>query len=252
MSQSVDVAWQYFTQGKYHVALKQFKKLADTEAENVRVYIGLACCYDMLNQPESAIREALRASELDANSADPHVILADVYRQMHNYDESEREVQEALKLDPSSAHAHSMLGSLLLDKKQFQEALDHFKIAIANEPRNSSYYINLAMAYQKMGHNTAAVKEYRNALKLSHSFTNISKVILYYVGHYRWLFALFLLSLGMIRSIYTLPLMLGAACYIMLWIWFHFRHSKYIKGIALFVLLLVLIALYVYNLLYGL
>ena len=87
----------------------------------------------MLNQPESAIREALRALELDPSSPDPHMILADVYRQMHNYDESEREVQEALKIDPSSAHAHSVLGLLLLDKKQFQEALDHFKIAIANE-----------------------------------------------------------------------------------------------------------------------
>jgi len=233
MSQSIDMAWQDFTQGRYRVALDKFRGLVSIEAENVRVYIGLACCYSMLNQPEPAIKEALRALELDPSSPDPHVILADVYRQMHNYDESEREVQEAFKLDPSSALAHSMLGLLLLDRKQFQEALDHFKIAIATEPRNSSYYINLAVAYQKLGHNAAAIKGYRNALKLSHSFTNISKVILCYVGHYRWLFALLLLSLGIVRSIYTLPLMFGVVCYIMLLVWSNLRHGKYIKGIAL-------------------
>lgn len=252
MSQSGDAAWQDFSQGKYRVALNKFKALVSTEAENARVHIGLACCYGMLNRPESAIKEALRALELDQSSADSHVILADVYRQMHNYDESKREAQEALELDPNSAHAHAMLGLLLLDKKQFQEAIDHYKIAIATEQSNSLYHINLAIAYQKMGHNAAAVKQYRNALRLSHSFANISKVILSYIGYYRWLLAVFLLSIFVVRSIYTLPLMLVAACYMVLWAWFYLRHGKYMKSIGSIVLLLVVIAFYVYHLLYGL
>lgn len=252
MSHFSDVAWQDFTQGKYRAALSKFEALVNTKAENAQVHIGIACCYGMLNQSEYAIKEASRALELDPSLADPHVILADAHRQMRNYNESEKEIQKALELDFDSAHAHQMLGLLLLDKKQFQKAVEHFEKGIAVEPGNSSYHINLAIAYQKMGHDMAAVKEYRYALEFSRSFMTVANVILSFVGHYRWALTILLLSLFVIRSIYTLPLMLIAVCYIALSAWFYLRRGEYLRGVGFAVSLFVVVAFYIYHLRYGL
>jgi len=254
MDQLLFLAWQDLKKGEYSRALKKFQKLVydKTGPANPQIYLGLAWCYNGVSRPDQAVIAALKALELDSNLVDSHVILASAYWQLHRFDEGRKAIQKAFELDPNSAHAHQTSGLLLLDEKRFQEAVDHFKIAIATEPSNSSYHINLAIAYQKMGHHIAAVKEYKRALECSHSFVTTSNVILSYVGHYRWLFAIFLLSIFVVRSIYTLPLMLIAACYIVLNAWFYLRHGEHLKSIGSTILLFILIVFYVYHLLYGL
>jgi len=254
MNQHLCLAWQDLESGRYRRALKKYQQLAreKTVPINSQVYLGLAWCYNALSQPELAEDAASKALELNPSLVDPHVILASVYWQLHRFDESQKEIQTALELDPNSARAHSVLGLLLLDRKQFQEAVDHFRTAITIEPDTSSHHINLAIAYQKAGCNSAAIKEYKHALDLSYSFTTILNVIRSYIGHYYWVFPIFLLLLVAVRSICTLPLMLVIACYILINVWFYLRHGNYKRSITFALLLFVVSVLYVYHLLYGL
>jgi len=251
MHQSLDTAWQDLQSGKYRRALKKFQESIEVKDVDSQAYSGLAWCYNALSQPEQASMAARKALELDPHLVDPHIILASAYTQMHRFNESAEEIQKALKLDPNSAHAHHVLGLQLLDKEQFDEAIEHLKRAITIKPEHSSFHISIAMAYQKMGHRAAAVREYKYALESSRSFETTVNVILSFVGNYRQVLAILSLLPVFIRSIYTLPVMLITVGYIALIAWLSLRRGKYMWGIGAIVVCLLLIAFYVYLLLYG-
>lgn len=251
MHQSLEPAWQDLQSGKYRRALKKFQEFVEVKDVDSQAYSGLAWCYNALSQPEQASMAAREALELDPHLVDPHIILANVYTQMHRFDESTKEIHKALELDPNSAHAHHMLGLQLLDKEQFHEAIEHLKRAITIKPEHSSFHISLGMAYQKTGHRAAAVREYRYALEFSRSFETIANVILSFVGHYHQVLAILSLLPVVIRSIYTLPVMLITVGYIALVAWLSLRRGKYLWGVGAIVACLFLTAFYVYLLLYG-
>lgn len=251
MQQSLDPAWQDLQSGKYRRALKRFQESVEVKDVDSQAYLGLAWCYNALSQPEQASIVAQKALELDPHLVDPHIILANASTQMHRFDESEKEIQKAFELDPDSAYAHHLLGLQLLDKEQFHEAIEHLKRATTAKPEHSSFHISLAMAYQKMGHHAAAVKEYKYALEFSRSFETIANVILSFVGHYRLVLAGLSLLPIVIRSIYTLPVMLITVGYIALVAWLSLRRGKYMWGVGAIVACLFLTAFYVYLLLYG-
>lgn len=238
----LDLACQDRQRGKYRRALRKFKQYLEQNEVNSQAYLGIAWCYNALNQPEQAAIAAQRAIELDSLLADPHIILASVHLQRRNNDEFEREIQEALALDPDSAYAYYMLGiHCLLDKTQYPEAVEKLEKAIDARPEHSSFYASLASTYQKMGNHTAALKAYRNALKYSCCFEDIAKVILSFVGYYRWILVILFFFPLITRSIYSLPLVIALSGYLALNAWLGLKRGKYWWGFGSIALLLFVI-----------
>ena len=82
--------------------------------------------------------------------ADFHYGLANGYFQSKNIDLAIREVISALEIDPEHADAHYLYGFILCGRKQFEDAVDHFRRAIATKPNFFAARNHLGVAYLEM------------------------------------------------------------------------------------------------------
>lgn len=86
------------------------------------------------------------ATKLDENYAAAWGMLAQAHSLAHYSKEIETSLEgmflgeeaarKALRLDPSSSHAHGALGDILKDKFQWQEAEEHYLLALQSDPEN--------------------------------------------------------------------------------------------------------------------
>src|SRR5215469_4240667 len=58
------------------------------------------------------------------------------------------------------------LGVKALDEKRYADAVDNFTKAIAAEPKDSTLFFDLALAYSLQGEDVKAIPEYKRALEL--------------------------------------------------------------------------------------
>ena len=67
--------------------------------------------------------------------------------------------RDAAKNEPRSPVAHNLTGRLLMELNRTAEAVPELALATQLSPKNSSFHLNLARAYQKAGDKTLAAKE---------------------------------------------------------------------------------------------
>ena len=94
--------------------------------------------------------------------------LAEVDRLARNRDISAAtQLARALvKISPRYAEARSALGQLLTVRRKLPEALDHFEMAVALEPKRLAFRLRLAGAALRLAQIDLAVKHYAGALEL--------------------------------------------------------------------------------------
>jgi tetratricopeptide (TPR) repeat protein len=76
------------------------------------------------------------------------------------------ELEEALRVDPFYADAHDLAGKIYAQKKQLNEAFEHFRIAVTISPANKEMRHNLALSYFELGNNKGAIKQYEKIIYL--------------------------------------------------------------------------------------
>lgn len=144
---------------------------------------------------------ALKAIELDDTLAEAHTALANVYSLNWNWSEAERELKRAIELNPRYARAHHVIaffyltigrideaiasidrareldplnlviitdkGNLLFDANRIDEAFQQWKKPLELDPNFTMAYEQSAMAYQVLGHESAAIEERSKIMELS-------------------------------------------------------------------------------------
>jgi tetratricopeptide (TPR) repeat protein len=77
-------------------------------------------------------------------------------------------LETALKLNPDDAMGHYYLGNLLYDKKQYQQAAEHWELSCSKNPDFAVPHRNLALAYyNKLERKKEARKELEKAFSLN-------------------------------------------------------------------------------------
>jgi Flp pilus assembly protein TadD len=71
-----------------------------------------------------------------------------------------------LKANPKHAEAHASLGQILDDQGSVDQAIEHYREAIALKPQLGLGHRSLAKALMKKGDVKGAVAEYRSAVGL--------------------------------------------------------------------------------------
>ena len=69
--------------------------------------------------------------------------------------------RKILRIDSRKADVHNKLASLLTKKKNYAEGINHYRKAIQCAPKNLTYRINLARAYEQSGDLKRALVEYK-------------------------------------------------------------------------------------------
>lgn len=74
------------------------------------------------------------------------------------------EAQEALAVAPNYAEAYKIMGKIYGKEENYAKAFESFRIAATFLPGDSETRLNLALAYEKLGHLPDAIKQYRTLI----------------------------------------------------------------------------------------
>jgi Tfp pilus assembly protein PilF len=113
----------------------------------LRLFAGLVTCA-LVTVACSAAAEAERKERED--KADFHYKLAAGYFESKNIDLAIRELVTALEIDPDHADAHYLYGFIQFGRKQFEEAADNFKRALAARPNYYAARNHLGVTYLEL------------------------------------------------------------------------------------------------------
>lgn len=96
---------------------------------------------------EESIREIKLARAIDPKSLIINANVGWCYYLARDYDHAEDAERNTLQMDPSFVTAHEYLGQILVEKKQYEQAIDEFRTALALSPGDSDLQAYLANAY---------------------------------------------------------------------------------------------------------
>lgn len=83
-----EMAFDYYSSGKYQEAIDVFYLLILTDAENAKYWIGIAAAHQMLQEYEDAISGYAFAAMLDEENPMPHLHAAECLFAIQNIDEA--------------------------------------------------------------------------------------------------------------------------------------------------------------------
>jgi len=116
-----------------------------------------------------------KAVELDPNFALAYARLSLAYTNLYWHGgfaeeyqtEAEKAVFEAFRLKPNLPEAHLALGEFQNRvHRDYDEALEHFSIALRSQPNNSEVYAAMALVQKRQGNWEDAIDNYNKAMKL--------------------------------------------------------------------------------------
>ena len=134
-----------------------FLKVADLDANSVRVHQMLAQAYSTWMEFAKAKKEYQAAIALAPAQPDLHMGLGNVYWRTNDWPAAEKELKTALDLAPESALARYELGDTYVQQGQWQQAYDELKSIPSDAPMIYSSTLDLAKTEDKLGMTPEAI-----------------------------------------------------------------------------------------------
>lgn len=181
-------------------AIPLLKRVAQMRSDEPRIHHQLGAAYQAIGRGEPAIRELTRAVELDPELHDarvqlalalldagrpaealPHLTAASRGRPddstihaltgrahllREDLDAALEAFEEAGGAGSLPAWAHNSWGTVLAQRGRFTEAIEHFRMALAEQPSNPEILFHLGLALEGAGREREAVAHYRRALAI--------------------------------------------------------------------------------------
>ena len=93
------------------------------------------------------------------------------------FEEADELINEALSLDSLDWRLRLLAGTLAMTRKEFQQAVRHYRVAIDSKPNSSILKHNLAIPYYLLGNTKRALKEAQKAI-LTNPFNTQALILL--------------------------------------------------------------------------
>jgi tetratricopeptide (TPR) repeat protein len=148
-----------------------FFNLSQCVALNNRFVPGLSALASLFFSDsvyEGSIQLYLRAIELQPDNPEFYNKASVTYARMKKNDSAYVYSLKAIELDSSNNTYLAQYGYAALLTERYEIARDVYQRVIAEEPNEPSYYMNLALAYTKLGIIDSAVNAYRQAIDKYH------------------------------------------------------------------------------------
>jgi tetratricopeptide (TPR) repeat protein len=153
--------------GKYQHKLEidretQVTTLSDAEANYFQGVLLLS-----MGQSLEAKEYLQKSQSLDATLAATHVALGRVALAERKLDDADKFFKFAVGADPNAYLGHYYRGEMLSAKKEFLEAVESYKKAIALKPDLAWMYSDLGYAYVNAGNREEAIKNFEKGLRIN-------------------------------------------------------------------------------------
>jgi eukaryotic-like serine/threonine-protein kinase len=188
------------TAGQYEKALEDYRRAQELEPRNVDTLLHMASVYNALDMNNDAIATYQRAIALEPAYYLPYRRLGEYYYYRSNYAEAATQLKHAIERAPGLVEAYNELAAALTDlsryddaekallasiqlretagarnnlgairayQKRDAEAVDLYKRALALEPQDYLYWLNLADSSRRLGHVHEAAGAYRKGMDLA-------------------------------------------------------------------------------------
>ena len=167
-----------FKQKNFMDLILVYDKCVETYPENPYLYNNRANVYKMLNKYDLALMDYEKAISLDKNYTSPYLGKASLYVINSREDEALEILDTIIKKHPKEASAYYYKGLALLFKKNKEQALRNFTLAIKyakNLIIPAYYYRGNLYAFYK-GNYKKALSDYTKAICLLESDNDIDSI----------------------------------------------------------------------------
>ncbi len=148
-------------------AERVYRQALERGVESAALRVDLGLIHAQRGDFLGAERELLAALSLDELSVAAHYRLADLYRSRRRHGEAVEHYRRALAVNPRYVYAWNGLGRALAALSQNDEALAAFEEAVAVAPRSTAGFFNLGVQLEHMDRKQRALAAYRQCLSLS-------------------------------------------------------------------------------------
>jgi tetratricopeptide (TPR) repeat protein len=123
--------------------------------------------YLLQRRNDQAIAAGEKSVVLGPNQAFPHLLLAMYLHHAGRHKEALPLVRKAMRLDPYYPYIYlELLGSVYLRMKEYEKAVEAFKMLVVREPQRIVGHRGLAFAYIRLGRKEQARSEVAELLRL--------------------------------------------------------------------------------------
>jgi Tfp pilus assembly protein PilF len=169
-SRAVDYRTQglaHYAQGEYEKAIADYTGAIHIDPSYMLAYQSRGHAYRALGKYKEAIADYRRAIRLNPDYATAHSSLAwtMAYHLDTNYEHALEHALRAVELDPSALN-HDTLGLVYYKLEQYDEALEHYSLALSLKPMLAPSYRGRGDVYVALGDYQAALDDYQRYLAL--------------------------------------------------------------------------------------
>ncbi len=176
-----DLALHYLKEKQWAKAIKIYEQI---EPKTSQIYITMASCYKNLKNYQKSVEYYKKALALDDKQSDTYYYLALVYLEQKSPKLAQTMLSKAIDIDPKNVKAVKLSNYLrgqivteilneaysYYDKKDYEKAIASFNEAAKRYPQDAQIYYYRGIVLEAMGLYQQAVKDYKNAVRLSRGF----------------------------------------------------------------------------------
>jgi Flp pilus assembly protein TadD len=140
--------------GKDDRALAVYRRLLTIDYDNPHVLACLGCLYERRGELASALRVLHAAYRLSPRDSRAEVNLAIVLEKLGRPDEAERHLRNVVARSGDNSAACNALGCVLANRGRYYESIRYFERAVALEPANERFRMNLDLAGRRLCEST--------------------------------------------------------------------------------------------------
>ena len=143
------LAFAYFDQGRYDLAVAEFQETAKRKPPTADLLLDWGLAYDGLNQPDKALEKLRQAAAIEP-TAHVYTQIGYIYAKRSQWTEAMQAFNTAEKLDPNLAITYMYKGQVYLATNQAAAAVAEFEHALALDFRLGVAQEGLATARQRL------------------------------------------------------------------------------------------------------
>jgi tetratricopeptide (TPR) repeat protein len=152
-------------EGKYPAAMDYYGRIRETEPRNIDALQGMAFTLNAEGKVENGIQSFRQAIELDPQLYSSYETFGSFYFNRGRYQEAEEQFRKGIKLAPGRPAAYANLGGILLEERKYAEAVEALQTSLKIK-ENPQSFNNLGAAYAFLKKDDLAVQNYRLAIAL--------------------------------------------------------------------------------------